>query len=56
MKREVLVATPHNCKYGQYSIRRDFLLAWSKSVDEFKKNNLKKNYKVKYKTNLHGFR
>ena len=27
MKREVLVATPHNCKYGPYSIRGDFLLA-----------------------------
>ena len=35
MKREVLVATPHNCKYGPYNIRRDFLIAWSMSVDEY---------------------
>ena len=45
MIREVLVATTHNCKYGPYSIRRDFLIAWSMSVDEYlKKKKIKKLY------------
>ena len=40
-----LGATPHNYKYGPYSIRTDFLIEWSMSVDELRKEE-KKNTRL----------